>query len=99
LLDATRPRGYTTVMSLMTTMFEKGQLTRIPEGRAYRYAAANSRPRVLREMVGDLLSRAFRGSTSALVAHLLEQAQPTTAELDAVRKAIEVYENKSQGGS
>jgi predicted transcriptional regulator len=41
--------------------------------------------------VEDLLGRAFDGSASQLVAHLLDQSQPTTEELAEIRRAIQQY--------
>jgi predicted transcriptional regulator len=43
-------------------------------------------------MVGDLLGRAFEGQASQLVAHLLDQSQPTADELNEIRRAIEQYQ-------
>ncbi len=96
-LNPNRPRGYTTVMSLLNVMFEKGLLTRKQEGRAFRYAARAQREKTLRRMVGDLLGRAFNGSSSTLVAHLLEQASPDEEEMAAIRSAIESYEQDREG--
>jgi BlaI family penicillinase repressor len=48
-------------------------------------------------MVGDLLGRAFEGSTSQLVAHLLDQSKPTADELDEIRRAIEQYQQQKGG--
>lgn len=89
-----RPRGYTTVMSLLQVMFEKGLLDRCQEGRAFRYRARVPRSGTRKNMLGDLLRRAFDGSSSTLVAHLLEQASPDEEELTAIRKAIEAYQGK-----
>ena len=96
-LNPNRPRGYTTVMSLLNVMFEKGLLTRKQEGRAFRYAARVQREKTLRRMVGDLLGRAFNGSSSTLITHLLEQASPDDKELAAIRSAIESYEQDREG--
>ena len=68
-LNRTPPeRAYTTVMSLMNIMTEKGLLKRTPQGRAFVYAAKAGRDKTLGNMVNDLLGRAFAGSASALVA-------------------------------
>lgn len=93
-LTSKNSRGYTTVMSLMNVMFEKGLLTRKQEGRAFRYSAKAKQERTLRKMLRDLLGRAFDGSSSALVAHLLECSSPDLEELKAIREAIEDYERR-----
>jgi len=45
----------------------------------------------LRDLVGDLLQRAFHGSTDLLVAHALDQTDPSPEELDAIHRLIEKY--------
>ena len=96
-LNRTRRRAYTSVMSLMSIMAEKGLLTREQTGRAFVYKTKATRKTTLSRMLADLLGRAFDGSTSAMVAHLLEQTDPTGDELDEIRKAIATY-TKNRGG-
>lgn len=83
-----KERAYTSVMSLLNVMFEKGLVTREPEGRAFRYTASHEPDHHEGKLLGDLLERVFSGSASALVARLLEQAQPDDEELAAIRKLI-----------
>ena len=94
-LQKQRPRGYTTVMTLLNVMHEKGLLRRKPRGRAFVYSAKVDQAKTLSRMVGDLLRRAFQGSSSSLVTHLLNHAPPSQAELDAIRSAIEKHERES----
>ena len=95
-LNASRPRAYTSVMSLLNVMTDKGLLVREPQGRAFVYRPKVDRGRTLKQMVGDLLGRAFEGSTSQLVAHLLDQSQPTSGELAEIRQAIQQYQQDNQ---
>jgi len=90
-LNKTRRRAYTSVMSLLNVMTDKGLLARRAQGRAFVYRASVERDKTLREMVGDLLGRAFEGSATALVAHLLDQSSPTPEELDEIRRTIDHY--------
>jgi len=96
-LNESRSRAYTSVMSLLNVMTEKGLLVREPQGRAFVYRPRNDRGRTLKRMVGDLLGRAFEGQASQLVAHLLDQSKPTSEELDEIRKAIEEYQEQRGG--
>ena len=89
-----RPRAYTSVMSLLNVMTEKGMLVRKPEGRAFVYTAALKREQTLGEMVADLLGRAFGGSAAALVTQLLEQANPDEEELNEIRRTIREYQQE-----
>ena len=93
-LEPIRPRAYTSVMSLMNVMAEKGQLRQNPKGRAFVYSAKVSREKTQVGLLGDLLNRAFDGSANALVAHLLQQIDPTGDELKAIRKTISKYKRK-----
>ena len=90
-------RAYTTVMSLLNVMTDKGLLSRKPQGRAFLYSPKAGQERTLRRLVGDLLGRVFEGQASALVAHLLEQAEPTPEELDEIHKTLEAYKQEKEG--
>ena len=92
-LNEQRPRAYTSVMSLLSVMADKGLLVREPRGRAFVYRPKSDRGRTRKRLVGDRVRRAFEGSTSQLVAHLLDQTKPTGKELDEIRKAIEAYQH------
>lgn len=91
-LNQTRRRAYTSVMSLLNVMTDKGLVTRKAHGRAFVYAARARRENTLGRMVGDLVGRAFEGSASALVAQLLDQTNPSVEELDEIRRTIEAYQ-------
>jgi predicted transcriptional regulator len=93
-LNVARPRAYTSVMSLLNVMADKGLLVREPQGRAFVYRPKTDRDRTLSKMVGDLLGRAFEGQASRLVAHLLDQSQPTSEELAEIRRLIEEYQDQ-----
>jgi predicted transcriptional regulator len=95
-LNRRRPRAYTSVMSLLNVMTEKGLLSRKPAGRAFVYAPKAGRQKTMRRMLGDLLGRAFDGSANLLVAHLLEEANPTPAELAEIRRTIAEYETQQE---
>lgn len=94
ILNEDRPRAYTSVMSLMNVMEEKGLLRSKPQGRAFLYTARVSQEKVRSRMVGDLLDRVFDGSTSALVLNLLEQSGADPREIKDIRKAIAEFEQK-----
>ena len=93
-----RPRAYTSVMSLLGVMTDKGLVVRKPQGRAFVYAPKAGRQKTMRHMLNDLLGRVFDGSADLMVAHLLEEAQPTTEELAAIRQAIAQYEDQHKNG-
>ena len=57
----THPCAYTSVMSLLNVMTEKGLLRREPHGRAFLYAAASPREHTLRSMLRETLERVYSG--------------------------------------
>ena len=90
-LNRRRPLAYTSVMSLLNVMTDKGLLSRQAQGRAFVYKPTIDRSETLGGLVEDLLGRAFDGSASQLVAHLLDQSQPTSEELAEIRRTIQQY--------
>ena len=95
-LNRTRRRAYTSVMSLLNVMVEKKLLRRRPQGRAFLYSARVTEERTLGRMVGDLVDRAFDGSTGALIAHALEQTEPTAEELEELQRLIEAHRDRKE---
>lgn len=67
--------AYTTVVTLMNILVAKGHLTRVPDGRQFRYEPKTSRKRVLAGMVRDFVDRVFAGSPQSLMAHLVDEAR------------------------
>jgi predicted transcriptional regulator len=90
------PRAYTSVMSLMNVMAEKGLLHRAPQGRAFVYRPAMPREETLRSLLGETLERAYEGSASLLMAHLLDRSRPSGEELDQIRALLDEYEQRSE---
>jgi predicted transcriptional regulator len=95
-LSGQRKRAYTSVMTVLNIMADKGQVIRKPVGRAFIYSAKRPRERTLGTMVSNLLGRAFEGSASSLVSQVLDQSKPSPEELELIRKAIEEYEERSE---
>jgi BlaI family transcriptional regulator, penicillinase repressor len=84
---APRP-AYTTVLTMMRLMEEKGYLTRKEQGRAHIYTARLQEKRIKRGLLHNLINNAFRGSSEALLVHLLEDKEMSEEELARVRYLI-----------
>lgn len=95
-LNHKRPRAYTSILSMLNVMFDKGLVAREMQGRAHVYRAKKSREKTLGSVVKDVLGRAFQGSTTTLIAQVLEQSKPTEEELLEIRRTIEAWKNKEQ---
>lgn len=84
-----RQVAYTTVMTMMNILEQKGFLKRIPGGdRAFVYEPARSRKSVTRAMVNEFLERVFGGSANPLMVHLIEDRHLTRKDLDELRRMI-----------
>jgi predicted transcriptional regulator len=84
-----RQIAYTTVMTMMNILDQKGFLRRTPGAdRAYVYEPARSRQTVTRAMVKEFLDRMFGGSASPLMLHLIEDQHLSAEDLDELRRAI-----------
>ncbi len=96
IINARKPTAYTTVLKTLQIMDEKGSVERDKAAKAHVYRAKNSPEHTQKNLVSDLLEKAFRGSALKLVQHVLE-AQPATAEeLKEIRKLINEAERKNK---
>jgi predicted transcriptional regulator len=69
-LAAARPRAYTTIMTIMDRLAQKGIVTRRKVGRAYRYQANLSADEARISAIEKIVTGFFDGSAEALAAHL-----------------------------
>lgn len=83
-----RKIAYTTVMSMMKTLEEKGHLAKRPQGRAYVYRPTQSKRQVVRKMVRDFIDRVFDGSAQPLLLHLIRERHVSEKEVDEIRRMI-----------
>ena len=90
-LAASRETGYTTTLKLMQIMAEKGLVTRDESARTHVYAPRLSEGETQRQLVTDLLDRAFGGSAAALVMQALRAGETTREDLGKIRELIEQH--------
>jgi predicted transcriptional regulator len=91
-LNQSRPTGYTTVLKLMQIMTEKGLVERDENCRPQVYRARYSERNTQRQLLGDLMDRAFGGSVKALVLQALAAKKSSPEELDAMEKLLDRIE-------
>lgn len=77
-LNKRRGLAYTTVLTLISRLWSRGFLTRVPEGRGFRYRAARTREEFLRDISDELIDRLIGDFGEIAVARLGERL----AELD-----------------
>ena len=93
--DLERESGYTTVLKLLQIMTEKGLVVRDETARTHVYQATFSEGQTQRQLITDLLDRAFDGSAAKLVMQALASKKTSPAELEEIRRLL----NKHRGGS
>jgi predicted transcriptional regulator len=91
-LSGTQATGYTTVLKLMQIMTDKGLVVRDESQRAHIYEAAQSEQKTQRQIVADLVQRAFGGSSAKLVMQALSGRKATAAELNEIRELLDKLE-------
>lgn len=91
---AERGLALTTVATILTRLEKAGLVSRRQAGRHYLYRALVSEEEVRRSMVSELAERLFHGDVTALVSHLLDEADIAPGDLDRVRRLIEQKQQK-----
>src|SRR5262245_46842270 len=89
ILSETKPAGYTTVLKMLQIMTEKGLVDRDETVRPQIYRARHSREQTQRNLVSDLLQRAFGGSVKALVMQALATRKSSAKEIEAIEKLLD----------
>jgi BlaI family penicillinase repressor len=91
-LRAQRPIAYTTVMTMMKILEDKGYLKKTRVERAYVYKPSRPRQQVVGAMVRDFVERVFDGATAGLLLHLARDGHLSKAERERIRRVIEEME-------
>ncbi|PEN14009.1 BlaI family transcriptional regulator [Longibacter salinarum] len=84
-----RDVAYTTVMTVLKKLAEKGYLDYRKEGRSYVYAAAVPQREVQHTLLRRLMEKVFHGSPSALVQTLIQRESLESDEQDAIRSLLD----------
>ena len=98
-LNRQQPTGYTTVLKLLQIMTVKGLVVRDESRRSHVYRASRPEERTQKQLVGDLLERAFGGSAVKLVMQALSAKKPSARELAEIRTLIDRLEQERGGVS
>ncbi|HVQ27946.1 MAG TPA: BlaI/MecI/CopY family transcriptional regulator [Vicinamibacteria bacterium] len=95
-LERERPTGYTTVLKLMQIMTDKGLVSRDEAARAHVYSATSPEQHTQRQLVRDLVDRAFGGSASKLVMQTLSARSTSREELGRIRELLDRLEGEKR---
>src|SRR5262245_49176962 len=83
-----RALAYTTVLSLMQVMEQKGLVEHRAEGKAYVYFPRVERQSVLARLADGFLEKVFDGAVDEYLVHALESRRPSEEELDRLERMI-----------
>jgi predicted transcriptional regulator len=81
-----RKVAYTTVMTMMKILEQKGFLKKSQEDRAYVYRPAQAKRQVIGAMVKDFINRVFNGSAEPLLVHLVEEHHLSQKDLEEIAR-------------
>lgn len=88
-----RDIAYTTVMTVMKKLADKGYLTFEKDGRTYVYSPARQPNEVQHSILRRLMDRVFEGSPMALVQTLVRHEDLSDEERAEIRKMIDAMED------
>ena len=89
--------AYTTVLTILRNLEEKGFVSHEAEGRAHRYFPRVARQAARRSAVGRLVDKLFHGSTEQLLVHLVRERKLSVDDLTRIRRAIRADEQQGGG--
>ena len=90
-----RKIAYTTVMTVMGVLEQKGRLNKSTDGRAYLYTPSQPQSEVVTSMVRDFVGRVFNGMAKPLLVSMLEDGKITEDELNELKKLLKNKRRKN----
>jgi predicted transcriptional regulator len=88
--------GYTTILKLMQIMTDKGLVVRDESQRAHVYSARVAQQKTQRQLVADLVERAFGGSSAQLALQALATKRTSPEELAELRRFLDSLEQEEE---
>jgi predicted transcriptional regulator len=92
--ELSKASGYTTTQKQMQIMLEKGLLTRTERFGVHVYETGTPREQTQTQIVDDVLTRAFDGSSSELIMRALSTRPASAKELEDIRSMIEMAKQR-----
>ena len=94
--DEGPPPAYTTIMTMMKQLAEKGALEVDCKRQPFVYSPAVRRDQVLRQRVTQFLKTVFDGHAEDLVIHLVEEADLSAADIRRIEAKIRKREKRNK---
>lgn len=99
--EVLRPEGgalaYTTILTLMQNMEQKGLVTKSARGKAHVYRPAVAQGTTVGQLTDGFLDRVFDGALNQFVVRALESRRPSLQELDELEQMIAAAKRKARG--
>lgn len=89
--------AYTTVLTMLRTLEDKGYVAHEQEGRAHRYAAVVEREVARRSALQALTRRFFDGSKAMLLAHLVDDEKLSETDIARIRSLLQRRSKSKRG--
>jgi BlaI family penicillinase repressor len=86
--------AYTTVMTTMKTLEQKGYLKSSQQDRAFLYRPARPKAKVIKDMVRQFIDRVFGGSAQPLLVHLLRERHISESDIDYIDRVVKQGNSK-----
>ena len=87
--------AYTTVLSLLQVMEQKGLVDHRRDGKAYVYFPLVERQSTFRQLAGNFLDKVFDGALGEYLVHALESKRLSPTELDELEAMLAETRKKS----
>lgn len=84
----TKKLAYTSVLSALQTLEEKGYVRHEPEGRAYRYFPAVAAERAGKSALSRIRNAIFQGSAERMLAQIVSDRGLPREELERMRRLL-----------
>jgi BlaI family penicillinase repressor len=81
--------AYTTVLTVLRTLEEKGFISHVAEGKAHRYVPVVSQDAAGQSALSKVLDKIFDGSSELLLTQLVSDRNLDAAELRRLRKLLD----------
>lgn len=91
--------AYTTVLSLLQIMEQKGLVDHESAGRAYVYFPQVERGSIFRCLAGQFLDKVFDGAVDEYLVHALESRRTSPEELMQLEQRVAEAKRRAQHGS
>lgn len=89
-----RKVAYTTVMTMMRILEDKGYLSKSETAKAHIYEATEAKDHVVGGMVSEFLQRVFDGAAKPLLLHLVENREVSAKEMEEIAALLKKGKKK-----